>query len=324
MLLLGLVLSACENTSPLRLRTIIIDGGNSTLKPLAELPHCIGYTGDVDGALHLARLTHDETLRRKTASLTDVRDRLLVVVDELANLQAVMDKNQVADLQRYMNVVTAEGRKFGVHCAICTQKPLAEVTGSLTKTNTAKRFVGAMPSKSDAHTASGISGTGAEALAGKGDFVTVRNSVVRRFQAAYVGDVAAVVNRVRRKYAGVGARQIEPVQAKRAVAQNSQREPAFEPVRTGSEPAFEPPLNHLEPVFEPLAPVGGSPFPITDKRPLTKRESAVVRHLAESMSKNALCITVYGAKSGRYMEWINAALEPPATDDKIIRLRKTA
>jgi DNA segregation ATPase FtsK/SpoIIIE-like protein len=321
MLLLGLVLSACENTSPLRLRTIIIDGGNSTLKPLAELPHCIGHTGDVDGALHLAKLAHDETLRRKTASLTDVRDRLLVVVDELANLQAVMDKSQVADLQRYMNVVTAEGRKFGVHCAICTQKPLAEVTGSLTKTNTAKRFVGAMPSKGDAHTASGISGTGAEALAGKGDFVTVRNSVVRRFQAAYVGDVVAVVNRVRRKYAGVGARQIEPVRAKRAVAQNPQREPAFEPVRTGSEPVHEPPTNHLEPVFEPAS---GSPFPITDKRPLTKREAAIVRHLAESMSKNALCITVYGAKSGRYMEWINAALEPPATDDKIIRLRKTA
>jgi hypothetical protein len=133
--------------------------------------------------------------------------------------------------------------------------------------------------------------------------------------------VVAVVNRVRRKYAGVGARQIEPVRAKRAVAQNPQREPAFEPVRTGSEPVHEPPTNHLEPVFEPAS---GSPFPITDKRPLTKREAAIVRHLAESMSKNALCITVYGAKSGRYMEWINAALEPPATDDKIIRLRKTA
>jgi hypothetical protein len=179
-----------------------------------------------------------------------------------------------------------------------------------------------MPSKGDAHTASGISGTGAEALAGKGDFVTVRNSVVRRFQAAYVGDVVLVVNRIRHKYAGIGARQLEPVQEKRAIAQNPQREPAFEPVRTGSKPVHEPPMNHPEPVFEPLEPVCGSMFPITEKRPLTKRESAVVRHLAESMSKNALCLTVYGAKSGRYLEWINAALEPFQIDGKIIKLRK--
>lgn len=324
MLLLGLVLSVCENTSPLRLRTIIIDGGNSTLKPLAELPHCIGYTGDVDGALHLAKLAHDETLRRKAASLTDVRDRIVVVVDELANLQAVMDKGQVADLQRYMNVVTAEGRKFGVHCAICTQKPLAEVTGSLTKTNTAKRFVGAMPSKGDAHTASGISGTGAEALAGKGDFVTVRNSVVRRFQAAFVDDVMAVVNRIRHKYAGVGARQLAPVQEKSVSVQNSQSNSDFVPGQPQGAPVLAPPAAVSAPVSAPVQNQTGADFPLTEKRPLNRRESAIVRHLAESMSKNKLQELVYGSKSSRHLEWINAALDSQNRyDEKIIRLVRT-
>jgi len=65
---------------------------------------------------------------------------------------------------------------------------------------------------------------------------------------------------------------------------------------------------------EPVAPVQVvQPFPLADKRPLTADEAAEVRKLAASMSKNLLCIHVYGAKSSRYMEWINAALadSPP-------------
>lgn len=324
MLLLGLVLSLCENTSPLRLRIVVVDGGNSTLKPLAELPHCIGYTGDVDGALHLAKLAYTETLRRKRASMDNPSDRILLVVDEFANLQAVMNRAQVEEYQRYTNVVTAEGRKFGVHCILCTQKPLADIMGSLSKTNTAKRFVGAVPSKSDASTCAGIGGTGAEALAGKGDFITVKNSVVRRFQAAYVSDVGALIQRIQHTHGNLIVAPLAPVQNKSDSRVSAQREEPFEPVRTGAEPVQEPPVNHPVPGFEPLDATVGSLFPITEKRPLTGREAAIVRHLAESMSKNMLCVTVYGAKSGRYLEWINQALAPLQGDSKIIKLRKIA
>ena len=49
-------------------------------------------------------------------------------------------------------------------------------------------------------------------------------------------------------------------------------------------------------------------FPLLIKRPLTQDEAKMVRKIAPQMSKNQLCIYVYGSKSSRYMEWIDEAL----------------
>ena len=44
---------------------------------------------------------------------------------------------------------------------------------------------------------------------------------------------------------------------------------------------------------------------------------------AGGMSKNALCIHVFGSKSTRYMDWLNTALESSGQDDgKVIKLRR--
>lgn len=332
-LLVTLVMSLCENTSPRRLRMVIVDGGNSTLRPLANLVHSVGYAGDVDDALALLVTVAREVLIRKKKEQSDdkIADRIVVVIDELANLQAIMDKVQIAKLQKAINFITGEGRKYGVHCITCTQKPLAEVTGTLTKTNSAKRFVGAVPSKADAVTCAGIGDTGAERLAGKGDFITVRNSRVRRFQAAYIADPSMAVRRINQAWTGVRVEPLvapEPLEPEKGNRlENYTSKDVFAPVQTGSEPVHEPVLNHLaqepEPVVEP--PMNQSeymPFPLEEKRPLRGLEAAMARHLAEKMSKNALCMLVYGSKSGRYMEWINDALV--VADNKIIRLRKTA
>jgi len=48
------------------------------------------------------------------------------------------------------------------------------------------RLVGRVTSVEDARTASGWSGTGAERLLGRGDFLAVAEGRVMRFQAAYV------------------------------------------------------------------------------------------------------------------------------------------
>ena len=48
------------------------------------------------------------------------------------------------------------------------------------------RLVGKVVSPEDARVASGIGGTGAEKLTGRGDFVAVAAGQVLRFQAAYV------------------------------------------------------------------------------------------------------------------------------------------
>jgi DNA segregation ATPase FtsK/SpoIIIE-like protein len=83
-----------------------------------------------------------------------------------------------------------------------TQKPTAAVLGSLVQANFPVRLVGRVASANDARVASGWSGTGAERLEGRGDFVAVAEGRVTRFQAAYVAP-----EEIRRAVAGTARRQ---------------------------------------------------------------------------------------------------------------------
>lgn len=185
-LLLSLLFSLCYNTDPAALSVFIGDGGNSSLLLAQRLVHVVDVANDAESitgqVAHVAGIVH----ARKRASATDIRHRVLLVVDELANLLAVMDRKRADALHRDLATIAAEGRKFGVHLVAATQKPLAEVTGSLTKSNFAVRFVGAVASKDDANTAASIPGTGAERLAGKGDFIVRSGMFTRRFQVPFV------------------------------------------------------------------------------------------------------------------------------------------
>jgi S-DNA-T family DNA segregation ATPase FtsK/SpoIIIE len=73
-----------------------------------------------------------------------------------------------------------------VHLVACTQKPTVAVIGSLTKANFPARIVGSVTSPEEARNAAGISGTGAERLQGRGDFLLVHKGQTTRFAAAYV------------------------------------------------------------------------------------------------------------------------------------------
>jgi DNA segregation ATPase FtsK/SpoIIIE, S-DNA-T family len=202
-LLLSLALSLAMGTPPDRLSIYVVDGGNSTLLELGKLPHARQLATDTDEAIALVAHIKALVLERKVKSMTNPDSRCLLVVDELANLMAVMEKKTVEAFQADLAVIAAEGRKFGIHMLVCTQKPLAEVTGSLAKSNMAVRFVGSMSSKIDANTAAGSAGTGAERLAGKGDFIRVIGGNVRRFQVPMVDNVLMVIRKVKATWAGV-------------------------------------------------------------------------------------------------------------------------
>ncbi len=89
-------------------------------------------------------------------------------------------------IDRLMTRLTQRGRSAGIHLIACTQKPLAAVVGSLTRSNFPVRLVGSVASADDARLAAGIPGTGAEKLLGRGDFLLVSKGQVTRFQAAYI------------------------------------------------------------------------------------------------------------------------------------------
>lgn len=66
------------------------------------------------------------------------------------------------------------------------QKPSSKFIGSELKANLPLRLVGRVGSADDARVATGIPGSGAERLLGRGDLVAISGGQVVRFQAAYV------------------------------------------------------------------------------------------------------------------------------------------
>lgn len=199
-LLLSLIFSLCRNTDPAHLTIYIADGGNSSLLITERLHHVARIETDAPGiaglVAHVVALIAD----RKQRSATQPAHRVLLVVDELANLLAVMRKGEADALQQNLATIAAEGRKFGVHLLAATQKPLAEVTGSLTKSNMAVRFVGAVASNQDSNTALSVAGAGAERLAGRGDFIVRSGMFLRRFQAPYVDQEITTMRAINRRW----------------------------------------------------------------------------------------------------------------------------
>jgi S-DNA-T family DNA segregation ATPase FtsK/SpoIIIE len=124
----------------------------------------------------------EEMVRRDRENISE--PRVIIFIDEVADL---MEQGGKA-MDRLMTRLTQRGRSAGLHIIACTQKPLVASIGSLTRSNFPVRLVGSVASADDAKIAAGISGTGAEKLLGRGDFLLVAKGHVTRFQAAYVNE----------------------------------------------------------------------------------------------------------------------------------------
>ena len=144
-----------------------------------------------DGLPHLARpVIHEvdeasealQSLVRLMERRVSCTPRIVVVIDELADL--LMTGGQA--VQWALTRLTQRGREAGIHVVAATQKPTAAILGPLVKANFPVRLVGRVTSIEDARTATGWSGTGAERLMGRGDFIAVAEGRVMHFQAAHV------------------------------------------------------------------------------------------------------------------------------------------
>jgi S-DNA-T family DNA segregation ATPase FtsK/SpoIIIE len=111
------------------------------------------------------------------------------------------------EVQWALTRLTQRGREAGIHIVAATQKPTSAVLGSLVKANFPVRLVGRVTSAEDARTATGWSGTGAERLAGRGDFLAVAEGRVIRFQAAHISP--AEIHRVVESLHGGGWRVMD-------------------------------------------------------------------------------------------------------------------
>ena len=169
------------------LTLVLIDPKGHAFSPFEGLPHLarsvVQDVGEAAEALHsLVRLMEKRGADAPADGAPSIDTRVVVVIDELADVLMTGGETIRHSLTR----LTQRGREAGIHVVAATQKPTAAVLGPLVKANFPVRLVGRVTSVEDARTASGWSGTGAERLLGRGDFLAVAEGRVLRFQVAHV------------------------------------------------------------------------------------------------------------------------------------------
>ena len=175
--------SLALNNDAQLLRMVLIDPKARGFAALSRLPHVEGgLLADVAAITLQLRLLVREMERRDSEGVST--PLIVVAIDELADLLQTGGKAVEGAITR----LAQRGRQAGVHLLACTQKPTAGVIGSALKANFPVRLVGAVASREEARHATGIADSGAEKLAGRGDFLLVAKGEAMRFQAAWISE----------------------------------------------------------------------------------------------------------------------------------------
>lgn len=178
-LLREMILSAAAMQSPATLAMVILDPKAVDFRSLYGLPHlACNVVSDPQECIQALAAVVAELERRKVSGMLEPEQRIIVAVDELADLMAVAGGAVEAHIQRIISV----GRGLGVHIIAATQHPLSAVVGSVIKANFPVRLVGRVADGNAARVAAGIPDTGAERLPGKGSFLCI-NGTTHRTQA---------------------------------------------------------------------------------------------------------------------------------------------
>lgn len=222
-LMRSLLLSLALYNRQAHLQVAMIDPKRRGLTPLESLPHLlapIATSPDEAGELLEQIVTEMERRDSEDAPATP---RIILAVDEVGDLLAVGDKS----IEKMMIRLAQRGREAGIHIIAGTQRPSADAVPSALKANLPARLVGKVASAQEALTATGISGTNAETLIGRGDFLAVVGGHNTRFQAAYTGslDIQEILNALNdgaadRGYTGQVAYSIQEDEAPHNVEQD--------------------------------------------------------------------------------------------------------
>lgn len=180
-LLTNMLWSLCRYTSPADVRLVLIDLKNEDLIPFAGLPHVEAFATSPDEAADAIWQVLSEKNRR-VAEGKGRFQRWVLVVDELA------ETANVPNAIERMASILAIGRSKAINVVAATQHPLAKIVGSANKANFRLRLVGQVASGREGEVAGGRSGLGAEFLPGRGSFLRVDGSDVRRFQSYFIDE----------------------------------------------------------------------------------------------------------------------------------------
>lgn len=120
---------------------------------------------------------------------------LVVVIDEYADLIAVLSKKEKEEFERVISRITARGRNVGIHLILATQRPTADIVTGNIKANMACRISFSLPSGRDSQVI--LDEPGAERLLRHGDMLLMHEGKLTRLQGYYIdpGRIESVLKR---------------------------------------------------------------------------------------------------------------------------------
>jgi len=184
-LMRSLLLSLALHNPQGRLQLVLLDPKGRGLAPLFKLPHLlVPPVSDPDQAGAVLQRLIKEMERRDQQRRSS--PAIVVAVDELADLIETGGALVAEGIRR----LAQRGREAGIHLVASTQKPTVSAVGTLARANFPVRLVGAVTTPEEAKIATGLAGSGAEKLLGRGDFLLVTHGQMWRFQAAYISEEA--------------------------------------------------------------------------------------------------------------------------------------
>ena len=174
-------------TSPERLKVLLIDLKNDDLPPFQRAPHALAYAGDLDTATQLIAYANDikeERIQRNQEGRPPAY-RLLIAIDELAELNDGKNENRPGSLRHTLASLMKTGRSLGINVVAATQYPSSKEIGASVVRAFTHRIVGRVDSATTASFVAGRAGTGAEQLIKPGSFIRIGAGDPVRFQGYF-------------------------------------------------------------------------------------------------------------------------------------------
>ncbi len=192
-----MILSMLYQNGPDDLKLILVDPKRVELTSYAGIPHLlVPPITSVDDTVNALKWTVREMDRRLdmlskfgsrniddfNARAEERMPRIVVVIDELADLMSISGREIEAVIVR----IAQMARAVGIHLLLATQRPSVDVITGLIKANIPGRIAFAVASLMDSRTI--LDSSGAEKLLGRGDmlFTCAELSKPRRLQGAFV------------------------------------------------------------------------------------------------------------------------------------------
>ncbi len=199
-----IITSFILRTRPDELKLMLIDPKKVEFSQFAGIPHLMApIISDAAEASRALKIIVEMMENRFTAfsqigvrNITGFNEKIasdpklnkmpyiVVIIDELADLMAVSNKEVEGSIQR----ITQLARAAGIHLIVATQRPSTDVITGIIKANIPSRISFAVSSSIDSRTILGS--VGAERLLGYGDMLyhPMGETALHRVQGVYVSD----------------------------------------------------------------------------------------------------------------------------------------